>query len=66
MCQATLSDPDPLLVEIAAYARSFEITSALAHETAHDCLMDSLACGFLALKYPACTKLLGRLCQGPL
>jgi len=64
VCQATLSDPDPLLVEIAAYARSFEITSALAYETAHDCLMDSLACGFLALKYPACTKLLGPVVPG--
>ena len=51
--------PDHLLAAIADYALSFEIRSELAYETAGYCLMDTLACGFLALKYPACTKLLG-------
>ena len=56
--------PDRLLVDIAEYASSFKITSELAYETAHYCLMDTLACGFLALKYPACTKLLGPVVPG--
>ncbi len=57
-------DPDQLLVDIAEYAGSFQITSELGFETAHYCLMDTLACGFLALKYPACTKLLGPVVPG--
>jgi 2-methylcitrate dehydratase len=56
--------PDQLLVDIAEYAGSFQITSELAYQTAHYCLMDTLACGFLALKYPACTKLLGPVVPG--
>src|SRR5580698_9170121 len=57
-------DPDQLLVAIAEYASSFQVTSELAYETAHYCLMDTLACGFLALKYPACTKLLEPVVPG--
>jgi 2-methylcitrate dehydratase len=57
-------DPDQLLVDIAEYAGSFQITSELSYQTAHYCLMDTLACGFLALKYPACTKLLGPVVPG--
>jgi len=57
-------DPDALLVEIAEYARNFTIQSELAYETARYCLMDTLACGFQALKYPACTKLLGPVVPG--
>jgi 2-methylcitrate dehydratase len=57
-------DPDPLLVAIAEYALSFKITSELAYETAALCLMDTLACGFLALKFPACSKLLGPVVPG--
>jgi 2-methylcitrate dehydratase len=56
--------PDQVLTSIADYARSFEIKSALAYETAHYCLMDTLACGFQALKYPACTRLLGPVVPG--
>src|SRR3982075_383984 len=51
--------PDNILTEIADYALSYEIRSKLAYETASYCLMDTLACGFQALKYPACTKLMG-------
>jgi 2-methylcitrate dehydratase len=57
-------DPDPILIAIAEYAQNYHITSALAYDTARDCLMDTLACGFLALKYPACTKLLGPVVPG--
>src|SRR5258707_3277645 len=56
--------PDEVLTKIADYALSYEITAALAYETAAYCLMDTLACGFQALKYPACTKLLGPVVPG--
>jgi 2-methylcitrate dehydratase len=56
--------PDHVLTAIADYALSYEISSPLAHETAGYCLMDTLACGFQALKYPACTKLLGPVVPG--
>ena len=57
-------DPDAVLVAIAEYAKNFAITSTQAYETARYCLMDTLACGFQALKYPACTKLLGPVVPG--
>ena len=56
--------PDHILTAIADYALSFEIENKLAYETAGYCLMDTLACGFQALKYPACTKLLGPVVPG--
>jgi 2-methylcitrate dehydratase len=56
--------PDQVLTAIADYALSFEIGSSLAYETAGYCLMDTLACGFQALKYPACTKLMGPVVPG--
>jgi 2-methylcitrate dehydratase len=56
--------PDPALVAIADYARNFTIRSASAYDTARYCLMDTLACGFQALKYPACRKLLGPVVPG--
>ena len=57
-------DPDQVLVDIADYALSYEIKSDTAYETAYYCLMDTLACGFQALKYPACTKLMGPIVPG--
>jgi 2-methylcitrate dehydratase len=56
--------PDHVLTAIADYALKFEIDSSLAYETAGYCLMDTLACGFQALKYPACTKLMGPVVAG--
>src|SRR5246127_1419047 len=56
--------PDAALVAIADYAKNFQIASSQAYETARYCLMDTLACGFQALKYPACTKLLGPVVPG--
>ena len=55
---------DAVLVAIAQYAHSYRIESAQAFATARYCLMDTLACGFQALKYPACTKLLGPVVPG--
>jgi 2-methylcitrate dehydratase len=56
--------PDKVLVDIAEYARDATIESPVAYETARYCLMDTLACGFLALAYPACTRLLGPVVPG--
>ena len=61
---AKRTQPDPLLVDIADYVCRTEITSDLAFDTARYCLMDTLACGFQALDYPACTKLLGPVVPG--
>src|SRR5215470_5336213 len=57
-------DPDKVLQDIADYALSYAIASDTAYETAYYCLMDTLACGFQALKYPACTKLMGPVVPG--
>ncbi len=56
--------PDRVLVDIAAYAREARITSDVAYETARYCLMDTLACGFQALSFPACTRMLGPVVPG--
>jgi 2-methylcitrate dehydratase len=61
---AVRPDPDSVLVAIADYAHGATITSTAAYDTARYCLMDTLACGFQALKYPACTKLLGPVVPG--
>jgi 2-methylcitrate dehydratase len=57
-------DPDRVLVDIAAYAREAVIDSPVAYETARYCLMDTLACGFQALAFPAFTRLLGPVVPG--
>ena len=57
-------DPDAVLVAIAEYAKDFSVQSTQAYETARYCLMDTLACGFQALKYPACTRMLGPVVPG--
>jgi len=56
--------PDAVLTAIASYAHGFTVQSDLAYETARYCFMDTLACGFLALKYPACRRLLGPVVPG--
>ena len=55
---------DAALTAIAEYARNYPVTSEVAYSTARYCLMDTLACGFQALKYPACRKLLGPVVPG--
>lgn len=57
-------DPDQVIVDIANYVADFEIKSDEAYDTARNCLMDTLGCGFEALDYPACTKLLGPVIAG--
>jgi 2-methylcitrate dehydratase len=55
---------DALLLELARYARDVRIDSPLAFDTARACLMDSLACAFQALEFPACTQRLGPTVPG--
>ncbi|MBW3567598.1 MAG: bifunctional 2-methylcitrate dehydratase/aconitate hydratase, partial [Proteobacteria bacterium] len=64
MKSAKRPDPEQVLVDIADYVINYEIKSTEAFETARYCLMDTLACGMMALKYPACTKLLGPVVPG--
>ncbi|MCH9694578.1 MAG: bifunctional 2-methylcitrate dehydratase/aconitate hydratase [Gammaproteobacteria bacterium] len=61
---AERADWDQALVDIADYVCDYEVKSELALDTAHYCLMDTLACGFQALDYPACTKLMGPVVPG--
>ena len=56
--------PDKVLELISSYVNDFEIKSENAYTTARYCLMDTLGCGFEALEYPACTKLLGPIVRG--
>src|SRR5215813_8424824 len=56
--------PDKVLTDIADYVTKYQVTSPEAYETARYCLMDTLGCGFEALEYPACTKLLGPIVPG--
>ncbi|MBU2705036.1 bifunctional 2-methylcitrate dehydratase/aconitate hydratase [Zooshikella marina] len=58
------SAPDTLLVEIADYVCETQINSPTAYTTARHCLMDTLGCGLLALRFPECSKLLGPIVEG--
>lgn len=57
-------EPDPELVDIADYVADYVIQSDLAYNTARNCLMDSLGCGFLALRFDACARHLGPIVPG--
>ena len=57
-------DYDGVLQKIADYVLTSEITSEEAWNTARYCLMDTLGCGMLALRFPECTKHLGPLVEG--
>ncbi len=56
--------PDKVLVDIADYVTKYKIKSKEAYDTARYCLLDTLGCGFEALEYPACTKLMGPIVPG--
>lgn len=55
---------DSILEEIASYVAERRAFSAEAYQTARLSLMDSLACAFMALEKPECTKLIGPLVPG--
>lgn len=57
-------EPDQVLVDIANFVCDYDVTSSEAYDTARNCLMDTLGCGLLALRFPECTKLLGPLVEG--
>jgi 2-methylcitrate dehydratase len=56
---------DKVLQDIAEYVDIFAFANnAEVYETARYCLMDSLGCAILALRFPECTKLLGPVVPG--
>lgn len=57
-------DFDREIVDIVDYVMNYDITSKVAYDTAHYCLLDTLGCGLEALEYPACKKLLGPIVPG--
>jgi 2-methylcitrate dehydratase len=56
--------PDQILIAIADYILNYLPTSQEAIDTARYCLMDTIGCGLLALRYPECTKHLGPIVPG--
>jgi 2-methylcitrate dehydratase len=59
-------DYDGVIQDIADYVLTFEVSSEEALDTARNCLIDTLGCGLLALRFPECTKHLGSMVQGTL
>jgi 2-methylcitrate dehydratase len=57
-------DYDEVLQQIADYVLNYEIDSDEAWNTARNCLIDTLGCGLLALRFPECTKHLGPIVEG--
>lgn len=58
-------DFDQVIGDIADYVSEFDVSaSADAMQTARYCWMDSIGCGLYALRYPACTRLLGPVVSG--
>jgi 2-methylcitrate dehydratase len=57
-------DYDQVLQQIADYVLNYRIESDEAWETARYCLMDTIGCGLLALRFPECTKHLGPIVEG--
>jgi 2-methylcitrate dehydratase len=55
---------DQVLVDIARYVCHSAEFSDEAYDTARHCLIDTLGCGILALRFPECTKHLGPLVPG--
>ncbi len=56
--------PDYVLTDIVDYVLNYKVESNVARRTAFYCFLDTLGCGFEALTYPACTKLLGPIVHG--
>ncbi len=57
-------DYDQEIQDIVDYVINYDVASDLALETARHCLMDTLGCGLLALRFPECTKHLGPIVAG--
>ncbi len=58
-------DFDSVITDIADYVQNVDVSASQeAMQTARYCWMDSIGCGLYALKYPACTRLLGPIVPG--
>ena len=57
-------DYDQVIQDIADYVMNYKVESKEAMDTARNCLMDTLGCGLLALRFPECTKHLGPIVPG--
>jgi 2-methylcitrate dehydratase len=57
-------DYDRPIKDIARYVTDYVIENDHLYDTARYCLMDTLGCGFLALRYPECAKHLGPIVTG--
>jgi len=55
---------DKVLQDIAEYVLNYKVDSKVALETARYCLMDTIGCGLLALRFPECIKHLGPIVEG--
>ncbi len=57
-------DYDQVIQDIADFVLDDSVSSDEARDTARNCLIDTLGCGLLALRFPECTKHLGPLVEG--
>ena len=57
-------DYDDVLQRIADYVLTYRVENEEAWNTARNCLMDTLGCGLLALRFPECSKHLGPIVEG--
>ncbi|GGB79695.1 2-methylcitrate dehydratase [Marinobacterium zhoushanense] len=57
-------DYDRVIQDIADYVLNYRIDNDLTLDTARYCLIDTLGCALLALRFPECTKHLGPLVEG--
>jgi 2-methylcitrate dehydratase len=61
---STRPPPDALLVAIADYVTGPTDFTPEAYATARNCLIDTIGCGLLALRFPQCTKHMGPIVPG--
>ena len=55
---------DTVILDIADYVTRQHDFQGEAFDTARWCLLDSLGCGLLALRYSACTQMMGPVVPG--
>lgn len=60
----TSVEADRELADIATYVCNYRIEEHAAFVAARRCLVDTLACAFVALEHPECAKLLGPIVPG--
>ncbi len=57
---------DSEIKDMASYIHNYKLDSDLAFDTARFVFLDTLGCGLEALRFKACTKLLGPIVEGTL